>query len=69
MRFGTWNLRSIYGAGSLRAVVQEISKYKLNLLVVYEVRWSGVCTEAAGEYKIFYRKGNKNHELTKDYRT
>jgi hypothetical protein len=26
MRFGTWNVRSMYRAGSLRAVVEEISK-------------------------------------------
>jgi hypothetical protein len=28
MRFGTLNVRSIYRAGSLRAVAKEISKYK-----------------------------------------
>jgi hypothetical protein len=27
-RFGTWNVRSMYRAGSLRAVAEEISKYK-----------------------------------------
>jgi hypothetical protein len=28
MRFGTWNVRSMYMAGSFRAVGGEISKYK-----------------------------------------
>jgi hypothetical protein len=27
MRFGTWNVRSMYRAGSLSAVAEEISKY------------------------------------------
>jgi hypothetical protein len=27
MRFGTWNVRNKYRAGSLRAVAEEISKY------------------------------------------
>jgi hypothetical protein len=27
MRFGTWNVRSMYRAGSFRAVAEEISKY------------------------------------------
>jgi hypothetical protein len=30
MKFGTWNVRSMYRAGSLRAVAEEISKYKLD---------------------------------------
>jgi ACT domain-containing protein len=37
MRFGTWNVRSMYRAGLLRAVAEEISKYKLDLVGVQEV--------------------------------
>jgi hypothetical protein len=36
MRFGTWNVRSMYRVGSLRAVAEEISKYKLDLVGVQE---------------------------------
>jgi hypothetical protein len=32
IRFGTFNVRSMYWAGSLRAVGEEISKYKLELV-------------------------------------
>jgi exonuclease III len=63
MRFGTWNVRSMYRAGSLRAVGEEVSNYKLDLLGVQEVRWDGGGTERAGEYTFFYGKGNENHEL------
>jgi hypothetical protein len=38
MRFGTWNVRRMYRAGSLRAAAEEISKYKLDLVGVQEVR-------------------------------
>jgi exonuclease III len=38
MRFGTWKVRSIYSASSLRAVAEEVSKYKLDLVGVQEVR-------------------------------
>jgi hypothetical protein len=41
MRFGIWNVKSIYGAGSLRAVTEEISKCKLDFEGVQEVRLHG----------------------------
>jgi exonuclease III len=44
-------------------VASEISKYKLDLVGVQEVRWNGGGTDAAGEYTFFYGKGNENHEL------
>jgi hypothetical protein len=63
MRFGTWNVRSMYRTGSLRAVGEEISKSELDLVRVQEVRGDGGDTEPAGEYTFFYRKGIENHEL------
>jgi hypothetical protein len=52
----------MYRAGSLRAVGEEISKHKLDLVGV-QVRWNGGGTEPAGEYTFLYGKGAKNHEL------
>jgi hypothetical protein len=43
--------------------VSEISKYKLDLVGVQEVRWDRGRTEPAGEYTFFYGKGNEKHEL------
>jgi hypothetical protein len=63
MRFTTRNIRSMYRAGSLRAVAEEISKYKLDLVGEQEVRWDGGGTQPAGEYIFFYGKGNENLEL------
>jgi hypothetical protein len=40
----------MYRAGSLRAVGEEISKYKLDLVGVQEVRRDGGGTESAGKY-------------------
>jgi hypothetical protein len=34
MKFGSWKVRSMYSAGLLRAVAEEISKYKLDLVKV-----------------------------------
>jgi hypothetical protein len=52
MRFGTWNVRSMYRVGSLKTVVEEISKCKLHLVGVQEVRWNKGGTEPAGEYTV-----------------
>ena len=39
MRFGTWNVRSLYRAGSLAGTARELARYKLDLVGVQEVRW------------------------------
>jgi hypothetical protein len=44
-------------------VGEEISKYKLDLVGVHEVRWDIGGTEPAGKYTFFYGKGNEKHAL------
>jgi hypothetical protein len=62
MIFGTWNIRSLYRMGTLMTVSRELSRYRLDLVVV-QVRWEGSGTVPAGEYAFFYGKGNDDHEL------
>jgi hypothetical protein len=64
IRLGTWNVRSVYRAGSLVTVSKKLSKYRLDLVRVQKVRWEGGGTEWAGEYTFFYGKRNENHELS-----
>jgi hypothetical protein len=66
IRIGTWNVRSLYRAGSLMTVSREISSYWLDLVGAQEVRWDGRGT-VAGEYTFLYGKGNENHELGTGY--
>jgi hypothetical protein len=63
MRFGLWNVRSLYRAGFLMTLLRELARYKLDLVGVQEVRWGGGGTQPVGEYTFFYGKGNENHEL------
>jgi exonuclease III len=53
MRFGTWNVRSLYRPGSLKTVSGESAKYKSDLVGVQEVRWDKGGTEPAGDYTFF----------------
>ena len=54
MRFGTWNVRSLYRAGSLTAAARELAIYKLDLVGVQEVRWDREGTVRARGYNFSY---------------
>jgi hypothetical protein len=60
MRFGAWNVRSLYRAGSLMTVANKILKQSVG---VQEVRWDRGGTEPAGKCTFFYGKGNETYEL------
>jgi hypothetical protein len=63
MRLGTWNVRSLYRAGSIMAAARELAKYKLHLVGVQEVRWDKVGTVTAGNFNFIYGEGSENHQL------
>jgi hypothetical protein len=63
IRFGTWNVRSLYRIGSLTTVARELGKYKLDLVSVQVVRWEKGGTERAEHYTFFYGQGNGDHQL------
>jgi hypothetical protein len=52
MRFGTWNVKTLYRAGTPMTAAKEISKYNLDLVVAQEARWDRSGTEPAGEYTL-----------------
>jgi len=53
MRFGTWNVRILYRAGSLTATARELARYKSDLVGVQGVRWDKGSTASAGYYVNF----------------
>ena len=69
MRFDTWNVRSLYMAGSLTAAARELAKSKLDWVGVQQVRRDNRGTVRAGNYYYFYGKGNDNHQLGTNFCT
>jgi len=63
MRFGTWNTRSLHRSGLFVIAARELERYKLDLMCVQRVGWDKRGTVRAGDYILFYGKGNKNHQL------
>jgi len=63
MKLDTWNVRSLYRAGSLKAAAREFGRYKLDVVGVQEVMWDKGGTVREGDYDFFYGKGNHNHQL------
>jgi hypothetical protein len=50
MRFGTWNVRSLYRVGSLTVAARELVRYKLDLVGVQEIGWDKEGTVRTGDY-------------------
>jgi exonuclease III len=61
MRFGTWNVSSLCRVGAIKSALQELEEYKLDLVVVQEVRWDQEGYQMVDNYTFFYRKENVNH--------
>ena len=59
IKIGTWEVRSLYRARSLKAVARELARYKLHVAGVQEVRWDKGGTVRAGDYDFTYGKGNE----------
>jgi hypothetical protein len=58
IRYGKWNVRSLYRAGSLITAAREITKYRLDLVRVQYVRWDRNGTKP----EFFYGNKNVNHD-------
>jgi len=55
MRLGNWNVRILYGSGSIYIVALELKKYSLYLLAV-QVRYGSGGTEKVEDYTFLWKR-------------
>jgi len=60
-RIGTWNVRTLFQCGRLDQVLEEMQKYKLDILGLSEVRWTGQGRFTSGQATILYSGREKDH--------
>ena len=63
MRFGTWNVTSLYRIGGVTSVAKELARYRMDIVGVQEVRLDGNGISQIGDYLLYYGEGNNNHQL------
>jgi hypothetical protein len=62
MRFGTWNVRSLYRSGLFPTVARDLARQKLGLVGVQEIGRDKGGTVRAGDC-IFSVERKENHQL------
>jgi hypothetical protein len=59
MKYGTWNIRSLYRSRSITTVAREFARYKLGLLVVQQGRWNRGGTVRVGVFFFLWKRKRK----------
>ncbi|KAL4127579.1 hypothetical protein QTP88_011746 [Uroleucon formosanum] len=61
LRFGTWNIRTLYKPGALHNIIQITSNYRTEITALQEIRWPGNGILESGNSTILY-SGTKNQK-------
>ncbi|MCH9665805.1 MAG: hypothetical protein K0U41_08180 [Gammaproteobacteria bacterium] len=61
IKIGTWNVRTLYQAGKLDNVRQEMDRLEINILGICETRWSNNGEVFSEEHRMIY-SGGEHHE-------
>ena len=59
---GTWNVRTLYQAGKLENVIQEMGRLDVNIFGLCETRWTNSGSMQIDDYKIIYSGGDKHEK-------
>lgn len=54
LRFGTWNVRTLFKPGAVGTVVKEIERYKLGVVALQEMRWKNTGSMQISNTTLFF---------------
>jgi exonuclease III len=63
MRFGTWNVSSLYRAGAMKTGASKLENYKLDLVAVQEVRLVEGGHQSEDDFMFIFGNENAIHHL------
>jgi endonuclease/exonuclease/phosphatase family metal-dependent hydrolase len=63
LKLFTWNVLTLYRAGALRVLSDELKKYKADIVALQEIRWIGKGVMKKKDYDLYYSCHNKKHEF------
>ena len=66
MRVGCWNIRTMYTVGKAAQIAREMERYRLDLLGLSEIRWTGAgCIKMGNGYTMIYAGEEIEHQMMK----
>jgi exonuclease III len=54
LRIGSWNVLSLYKAGALKMLIEQLDSYKLDITAIQELRWLDKGVMEKRNHVIFY---------------
>lgn len=61
LKIATWNVRSMYRPGALKILSDEALKYKLDILAIQEMRWTGKGMMSGKDFSVCYSCDDRRH--------
>jgi exonuclease III len=61
LRVGLWNVLSLYKAGALKMLLEQLDSYKLDITAIQELRWLDRRVMEERNHVIFYNCQKKSH--------
>lgn len=59
---GTWNVRTFFRSGHLTTAILELERYRLDIIVIQEVKWPATGSLKTGNWTVFH-SGRAGHQF------